>query len=266
MIKCPICGAEIKRLKSHWNYSHKDIDYKEYISEHPEIKTYDEESQALMSKRLKDSWNSENSKFSRDHYAGMMSKKVTDWWHNDKEFQTMRSKVSSRTMSRVITKLNQDPEFQKRRHLRIIEQHKMPSWRKKSSDNLKKRWIGVTCGWIGGRGKICVEGYYVRSSYEASIIKWLLENEIEFEYESYKFPYEFNGSDHTYIPDLFLAGKFFEIKPRKFWKDDLVNAKLEAVRSSGYEIYLIEFVEDLVNILESSTTIESISTKKDSRE
>lgn len=109
------------------------------------------------------------------------------------------------------------------------------------------------------------ESVVLRSGWEFALYQKLLENKITFQYESLRIPYEIQNEKHTYIPDFYLPEQnlIIEVKPKHQWEDEIVQAKLQASKSQGYQIKLLDI--EGINSLDvallsncSSTTIERI--------
>lgn len=114
------------------------------------------------------------------------------------------------------------------------------------------------CKYVSSHGKI----YYLKSSYELRICRFLDRNNIDFEYEFKGFEYVYDNSRHTYYPDFYLKdyGLVLEVKPEKFITDDLVLAKFNVVKDLGYNIIFITEDEvfsesNFLDTIQTSTTI-----------
>lgn len=113
------------------------------------------------------------------------------------------------------------------------------------------------CKYVSSHGKI----YYLKSSYELRICRFLDRNNIDFEYEFKGFEYVYDNSRHTYYPDFYLKdyGLVLEVKPEKFITDDLVLAKFNVVKDLGYNIIFITEDEvfsesNFLDTIQTSTT------------
>ena len=87
----------------------------------------------------------------------------------------------------------------------------------------------------------------LRSFMECRFTKFLLLNNIDFEYEKLSFSYEYEGKIHQYIPDFYLPkyNLIIEVKPLKRQTDSLVILKKNSVPST-YN-YMFVSSEDLDN-------------------
>lgn len=99
-----------------------------------------------------------------------------------------------------------------------------------------------------GRGKKGrYKGYWCDSSWELAWVIYHLENNIKFERNWKKFPYEYEGKVHYYIPDFILeSGEYVEIKG---YDTDQAKAKIAAFPE---KIFLIKNV-DMQKYLEYTT-------------
>jgi hypothetical protein len=76
-----------------------------------------------------------------------------------------------------------------------------------------------------GRGKSgTYKGYKCDSSYELAWVIYHLENNIAFERNSERFPYEYKSETHDYIPDFIVGGIYYELKG---YMTDEVTAKIK---------------------------------------
>jgi hypothetical protein len=90
--------------------------------------------------------------------------------------------------------------------------------------------IGSGNGWSGH-----YKGYYFRSLLELSYLKYLLDNNIEFENaekKQYTIIYEINNSKKTYRPDYYLpkTNQIIEIKPKKLITSYTNKCKFKAAK------------------------------------
>lgn len=269
-IECPICGQHIRRLKSHWNYNHKDIDYNKYLEDHPETDTLSTDYADLISSKISEKWN--DGSYDRDHISRSMSERVSYLWKNDDNFIEMRREVSSRTMKKIITEKQSDEDYCSRRNKLLSDKWKDPEYRtlhsKISSDTMKRTHLFHKCGGSPDKykGTMTKSGVFnFRSSLEVRISKLLDLLDVRYDYESDRFEYKYNNETHIYITDLKIRDYYIEIKPKKLWNDDRVRSKLTSVRSLGFRIYLVDSYDDLIKVLieEGSTTIEKVDQVKD---
>lgn len=127
---------------------------------------------------------------------------------------------------------------------------------KEYAENVSKGYY--RCKYVSSLGKI----YYLKSSYELRVCRFLDKNNIDFEYEFKGFDYVYDNSRHTYYPDFYLKdyGLVLEVKPEKFITDDLVLAKFNVVKDLGYNIIFITEDEvfsesNFLDTIQTSTTI-----------
>lgn len=74
-----------------------------------------------------------------------------------------------------------------------------------------KKYGGYRIG--SGKGKHgWYKGFWCDSSYELAYVIYCLEHDIQIERNHKKFPYNYNGEVHHYIPDFIVEGKYVEIK------------------------------------------------------
>ena len=104
-------------------------------------------------------------------------------------------------------------------------------------------------GWSG-----YYKEYYFRSLLELSYLKYLIDNNIEFEnaeLQKYKIEYIFYGKEKNYFADYFLTNtqELIEIKPKKLLKSQENIAKFKsAINKYGNKFKII--TEDDINKLE----------------
>ena len=84
LIKCPICGKELKALGTHWVRAHKEIPYYEYLRNHPEVKKLSDSLKKVRADHV-------NKQRENDNFRKSQSLAITKWLKdkhaNDPEFR-----------------------------------------------------------------------------------------------------------------------------------------------------------------------------------
>ena len=100
---------------------------------------------------------------------------------------------------------------------------------RKISDAAKKNTYGNYGGYKRGAGRGrhgWYKGIWFDSSWELAWIIFNIDHGIQFERNSDRFEYQWDGKTHKYLPDFKMAdGKYVEVKS---WLNDKVVAKLKA--------------------------------------
>ena len=246
-IKCPICGKEVRRLKFHFYRSkeHQGLDYKKYLSEHPEIET--------LSTSERDKYCIQNKISATPEKMSMMANK---FWsnpeikerrlkaikdqHDSKEFKELHREVGRRTMSKLMS--NEDFFWT-------------------TVENTKDTSLGKVSTYTTRNGNVLK----LRSSIELSIAEYLDKMNLNFEYETKVIPYEKNGNPRRYLIDFILPDYNIgiEAKPKKLWNDEDTVLKINAAKKYFDKVILVGYdLSELKLIIESVTTNESITNKK----
>jgi hypothetical protein len=116
-------------------------------------------------------------------------------------------------------------------------------------------------GWSGH-----YKNYYFRSLLELSYLKYLINNNIEFdkgENKNYQVKYELNGIERTYHPDFFLikTSEVIELKPKKIINSYINKIKFEnALKKFGSNFKVL--TEDDVKILNKDELAEMKKNKE----
>jgi hypothetical protein len=131
-----------------------------------------------------------------------------------------------------------------------------PENRKKISDNLKQAWIdgkydGVKVGCSKWYDYVHSNGttYKVQGTWELEFIKWLDENNLNFNCHKGRLEYILNGEKKSYYPDFFVEewNQYVDIKNDYHYS--ISTEKFEALKNQGYDIKLIfkTELEQLIN-------------------
>ena len=164
-----------------------------------------EESKIKFSNNSKETW--KNEEFRRKRVEGIR--------------KSVRSKEYRDRMSRISTEMWKDEEHPKK----VLEGYRNSYYKKSFKYNSK------LLGEIN-----------LRSSYEVTVCEYLDELNVNYEYESIRFDYYFEGKYHSYYPDFYLKDYdlILEVKPEALENDKRVLAKYNAVVNSGKKIYFVD--------------------------
>ena len=283
-IECPYCGSNFKRITDRHLLKH-DKTIEDYKREFPGRPT---QSEALIKKlseknkeiSMRDSVRKAKSKAQRALYDGdtPLRRKVTEssieMWKSEEHRKLVSERLketqNSPEIKEKISKSSADRwsdlEYHKRVSAKIREtqnrEDKKEHMREKSLEMWRdESFFNKSSGYYVRIGE---EVFLVRSSWEEVVLRFLKRNNIEFEFESLRIPYEFEGHTHTYIPDIFIRDRnlVLEVKPnfvlsesyreKKPEEYEKIRCKEKATRDLGYNYeYLTEDVvlDDLEKIL-----------------
>lgn len=282
---CPLCNCRgFSRLSSHLYNSHPDLSKEELLRIYPDTKFVSSNLHKKQSDATKKQWDDPSY---RQLMIDNASIQLTEQW-KDPNFRELRRKVSHNTMKErwkdpeyreakrieagnTLRKLWQDPDFRERR---IKASSKILSnlwsdeeWREWKSQQQSEIMIERL---VTNRKKINYINRYgdtlkLRSHFEERLAKFLDLIEVDYEYESISFKYEYNNKTHKYFPD-FLIKEFdliIEVKPSCYINNEIVQLKKQSVINEGYNFKFITendledlFKSELFNILSGATTIE----------
>lgn len=249
-IVCPLCDKKLNQLANHFRFSHKDINYKEFILQNPNIQTISKKSSEKLSRHNKELWKSEERKkqhsdmlrenWKDPKYREKMINIVKDNW-KDSEYREMMVKVASETMTETNLKSWQDDNYRE--------------WQLDMLSEMYNSY-GTKCEHTLPSGDIVI----LRSLLEKHVANELDKLLIDYTYESLRFDYFINGRKHTYIPDFYIKelNLIIEVKPEYLIDNEINNLKKESVENSGY-IFIYATDKFKSFDIYSATTIERIS-------
>ena len=101
------------------------------------------------------------------------------------------------------------------------------------------------------------------SIYEIAFYIWLVDNNIQFEYEpAISMQYIFDGKRHQYMPDFIVEGQVVEIKGDHFFKEDgtmqnpydhsldpLYEAKHQCMLANNVKIIKVSEMKDVLEYI-----------------
>ncbi|AMM44832.1 putative endonuclease [Bacillus phage SP-15] len=241
-ISCPICSKEYHFLLNHVRMAHKisSKEFKERYPGHPTVSSKVREQRRVAANTL----------------------------HSDKEASRKRAKSISETKKKTFTKEDSRRLAESRKRKREADPEHREYISNQMSKAAKKLWTDhrdkmvqiAEDLWddesyrdkqLRTRGKkvhkfesSSGDVIWMRSSWEVRTAEFLEAEGVKFDYETLRFPYEFEGKRNPqYTPDFYLVDKgiFLEVKPKTYTKALVNQEKLKAVRSAGY---LIRYVTE----------------------
>ena len=118
------------------------------------------------------------------------------------------------------------------------------------SQKISSACKGVGGGYRQGSGRGrhgWYKGFYCDSSWELAYVIYNIDHNISFVRNTKKFPYNYNGEQHNYMPDFIENGIYVELKGIK---NDLWEAKLKAFPEKIKVLYNKD-IKQYINYAES---------------
>lgn len=253
-IKCPLCGKEVKRLRQHFYCAkvHKGLDYNKWLSDHPEVET-----------------------LSESEYS----------WFVEENRRRCSTPEGRQNMINAANAFWSDPERKAKRIAEIRAQHETEEFKalhREIGRKFMKEKMSTPEGLRQMTQGIKTYGrrtYYTTKTGEVLPLRSHLEECIAIKLDSYpglEWGYEsvaiewfdLDGEMHHYYPDFYLPdyGIVIEGKPRSLWtREDSVVRKDAAEKH--YKFYFCDYDTSILDeIIGSVTTIENITSEKDTGE
>lgn len=251
-IECPYCDKQIQVLRSHLRKTHKITDWEGFKKEYPCIKTM---SDSYLKRRREIMIASNNDPVFREKSI------------NASKTSELKKKLARNNLAKI--NANRKPEWEEKRIASVIKANKSKTKRETMRKHGKVRyesnpeyWAEKLCGGgISHHPEITLPNgktRKLRSQCEYYILEYLNEQNIYYEYETIRIPYEYKGEKRSYIPDVIIGNTIIEIKPSNLRNDEKTLAKKQAVLQHNYKFYFVGTVLELQEVLASATTIESI--------
>lgn len=256
-MKCPLCSGEFERLTTHIVRTH-GMTKSEFLKEYPGTQMVSDRLHKQLSEQLsqrnRDNWeNPEYRKLMTEQWNSTMQRyqnspegieflrengraSMTKLW-NSEEFKSKMRDVSSKTMTKTLTKLwstNRDEMYQ----------------------------MVVANNSSNGFRLIEHDGQVFNSLWEIEFYEKCKERGVEVErnQRQYGFTYRLGDSTHTFYPDFYLPSLdvFVEIKGDHLL-DDICKIKLDSLLSRNLVIYLVTskelWTEDLISKIVNKTYV-----------
>jgi len=212
LLECKVCGKRLEFLGKHLSASH-GMTGKEYLELYP--------GSELATSRIKE-LRSEVAQTNKEQFREMVKEK----W-KDPEFVEMIKDVVSENTSERNREMWKNPEYRAKQRDRI------------SKMSIKLQREGVI-RYKGKRISVELEGktYNFKSTWELGFALYLMNNNIDFEYETMVVRYERDGMLKRYLPDFIVGKTIYEVKG---WEKDKEKTRLtfDKLRELGYEPILV---------------------------
>ena len=269
-VVCPVCGKHYKKITGGHMMTH-GLDISSFREKFGDIPTECENHIKLKSINEKKVMSDESFRKHRSESSKMQWK---DSKIREKRVNAIRKHHSDETFREQCRehskKVWMDDAYKKEKVSRMLESNKRPDVKAKRSKNMLRLWqdpefvrkaFDSQSRWVD-----YIDCYgntiKLKSSYEVSICSLLSELGINYEYEFKRFGYYFNGSYHSYYPDIYLKDYdlYLEIKPDKLQGTAVNKAKFQSVLDSGCNIVYVgeDYLDNkdkLLDLITTSTTI-----------
>ena len=302
VVCCPICGASMKWLTTnHLKFKH-NMTPERFATLYPNFERRNQATikrqhdiMVKVNKKLdKEAWKAKRWTVEhRKQQSLKFSSLVKGYWDDPRCRELMEANNRNNLANNW-----KNPDYVKKHKLRMKKQMSLlwtdskfretyankfatdESWKQKRHDNMIRRWqdekyrqdqlerLSNNSKNPSRRSYRMADGTSVvlRSSWEFVLYQKLKKSNVAFGYECLRIPYIYQGVRHEYIPDFYIQelNLILEVKPKHLWEDEIVQIKINASKSLGYEIKLLDITDIKamqipILLVSGSTTIESIS-------
>lgn len=226
MVICEICKDSFKSLMGHLRKH--NVKAEEYKKMYPNAIFMDEQQKKIISEKTK---NAMKNPETREKY--LESRKKIDYskitFKYDRENEDIKKKMYSQERNKKISQARKKYwENKKGKTVEELYGEEMGAHIRKIKSNQTSGKNNPAYGKIynnAGRVRGYYKGYFFRSLWECSFLKFLEENGTDLkdvEYEKIIIPYTKDGGGRTYTPDYFLSKerKLIEIKSKWHLQND----------------------------------------------
>jgi hypothetical protein len=243
LLQCPICGQKnLKQLTQHITWKHK-LSRTEFKKLYPNQTLFIEEisERCKQATKLGHEKYLENVKNDPEKYKNSYMERSKKRLQNNPDIGIKISKIlrENGTYDATSTrtkKMWQDESYRKMQSDKCKEQHKNGLTEIVVQKSCNKNYIKIAT--------FNNKQFRFRSSYELQFAEILNSYGIDFEYESLKLTYFYNGSFHTYYPDFVIPNTniIFEVKPYFRITDIRNQIKQRTSIEKGYSFrYITEY-------------------------
>lgn len=226
-IKCFVCGEHFRTLKKHLMVAH-GYSSEEAVRYSISCSSYKEKAcvaSSLGAKARHEKY-SDRSSFKNEEQRLQAVRKICQ----NLEFSEKMSLIMKSNWLNPYYRKTTSEAIQK-----ASNQEELKQWRSSLFNNIEYR---RKC--LNRNNSIIVKDslggeYILRSKWEVSVFNWLIQNQVEFEYEFLSISYLYENAKHLYIPDFYIPrlNLILEVHPAIRW-DSKMQAKQSACLAEGY--------------------------------